>query len=52
MNDSQLGDGFLPGSAVSNAPLFGDACPYHPDSETGEGFLIPRDMLLYFFLKA
>lgn len=52
INDSQSGDGFSPGSAVSNAALFGDACPYHPDSGTGEGFLIPHDILLYFCLKA
>lgn len=52
VNDSVSGDGFSPGSAVSNVALFGDACLYHPDSETGERFLIPCYMLLYFCLKA
>lgn len=48
VSDSQSGDTFSPGSAVLNAALFGDACPYHPDSESGEGFFIPRGTLLYF----
>lgn len=52
INDSQSGDGFPPGSALSNAALCGDVYPYCPDSETGEGVLIPHDMLLYFCLKA
>lgn len=41
ISDSQLGDGFSPGSSVSDAALFGHTCPYHPDSETGEGFFDP-----------
>lgn len=52
ISDFQPGDGFAPGSVRSNSALFGNACQYHPDSEIGEGVLIPCYMLLYFCLKA
>lgn len=52
ISDFQPGDGFAPGSVLSNSALFGNACQYHPDFEIGEGVLIPCYMLLYFCLKA
>lgn len=47
----QPGDGFALGSILSNSALFGNTCPYYPDSETGEGVLFPCYMQLYFCLK-